>query len=310
MLVAEESKEKVFAKIDEFIDRGIDVMNLSSELSPREYETFRTYVKRNFGGSITNALIEYGLFDSNGTPTPLELHRCLYINECYKVCINEYKKAELMDLYNLDEVLFRRLIIPIIRNVELEALDEFYRNEFPNNIKHTFFEQAEYKHLHAYLANHYSQSITDFLNFYGTPSEIFVTKDYNRKAGKYIKAGFQFETLIKEALIQKYSDVAYQKTIGNCKPDFIINKNMWVDAKLGRWTVFHRQSYTIKKYLKHTNHLTIYFAFGDKTEYHNDYLSLLHVSTLYKHLSYDLVNRIELFIETHAELYEKEAINT
>jgi hypothetical protein len=298
-------KERCFRKIDWLIDYGFDVENLKQEMSDKEYNALRKQFVRAGFPTFKDGLIEYGLFKPNGTPTLLELHRCYYIDEHFAVKINEYEKERLLDVYYIDEDAFKKLSRDIKNELELDAIDEFYRGMFPDGIKHTTFENEKYFAIRSYVGKHFGSSVTRLLESYGTPYHIFVERDYNRKAGQFLKLGFRFESLVKEVLEVLYYNVKYQQTIGNCKPDFIVGKD-WLDAKLSYKTLFHPQCETLEKYATYTERLTIIYALDKRKTYKHGYYEMVHISGYYDQLNYlgrrDLVEDIERFIWTAEEV--------
>ncbi|MGE1113094.1 phage integrase SAM-like domain-containing protein [Priestia megaterium] len=58
--------------------------------------------------------------------------------------------------------------------------------------------------------------------------------------------GLQFEELAKEAIELLFNEVSCNKWIDNVRPDFIINEDIWIDAKLSSFAYFTDD--TVKKY--------------------------------------------------------------
>ncbi|MBR8661190.1 hypothetical protein [Brevibacillus sp. NL20B1] len=294
-----EKKERCFQIIDGLIDRGIDVANLGKELPPREYNTIRIRLIRTFG-SVRQALIEYGIFEPNGMPTGVELARCFFIDETYKVVENQYEKERIMDLYFLSEVDFVRASKDVKRSLEIDAIDQFYRDHFPFDGLPWGVIREKYPGAMSYIRREYG-SFKDFVNAYGFPYDIFVDREYGRE---YIREGHIFEEKLANILTVLYEKVDRNQTFNRLRPDFIINGTGWVDAKLSFSTVFDYRCKTLRRYMKHTNHLTIYYAKGKRGVYRNSYISLIHVSELYPALLQkgrkDMVDEMEAFIK-HVE---------
>ncbi len=59
--------------------------------------------------------------------------------------------------------------------------------------------------------------------------------------------GLQFEELAKEAIELLFNEVSYNKWIDNVRPDFIINEDIWIDAKLSSSFAYFTDD-TVKKY--------------------------------------------------------------
>lgn len=291
-------KEKCFQIIDKLIDEGYDVENLAKEL-PNFYGSFRKRLTRNFG-SVGQAFTSYGLYEMNGIPSDIELYRCYEISERYEVVVNDLEKHRIMDLYFIDELTFKKLSKDIVRNMRIDALDEFYRNEFPENLKHTFIEKEEYKHLWVYISNIYG-SLRIFLKQYDVDPNVFIERNYGGGHGNFIKAGFRFELLVKRMFDTLGSSYKYNKRVNGCQPDFQLS-DRWVDAKLRYNTVFYPTCQTIEKYLDETNNLEIIYCLGEgnRTLQDKDRVTLVHISEYYPKLSEIgagyLIEEIEEFI--------------
>ena len=306
-------KERCFQILDELADEGFDLTNLSKDLKisdRKRLERVRKRMVRVFG-SVNQALIEYGFnLDGNmaAVPTSLELYRCYYISDTYEVLANTHEKDRIKDLYHLDERTFNKLTIEVRRNYRLDALDEFYRDEFPENTKYTFMEREEYRHLQSYLQQFYG-SISNFMDSYGTPSEIFVVRNYGGEHAEFRKAGDMFEKLVGRSLKALGLKFADNKRIGNCQPDFAM-ENHWIDAKLHYKSVFQPACKTIEKYTPIIDRLTILYCFGvgNKTINSEPKLELVKITELYQPLydvgAWKVVEDIERFIEEYSYLYE------
>jgi len=309
-LSLEEKKEKCFKLIDDMIDEGIDVMRLGISLRGNKkyvYSGIRRRFQRVFG-SVKQALIEYGIYDSNGIPTKLELLRCFYIDENYSVKVNPYEKVILCDSYFISENEFNRLAKEIMPDLKRDAVDEFYRNEFPENTKYTFFESGKYKHLQTYIKTEYG-GLREMMEFYGTPSHIFVDYDYHKRNGESIKQGHIFEQIVLEILSALYEGVQYHIKVGDCIPDFVID-NRWYDAKLSRYVTFQKDNSTIERYLKHTEDLTFIYAKDKCKPFGSKGAKFIHVSYFYDELKeigrQDLVDRCEIFLHSLGESEAKQ----
>lgn len=300
----DKKQEKCLIILDKLVDNGIDIEHLRRELPEKKYHTLRKRLIRAFG-STKDALAAFGLNDYDDTilPTEFELNRCYYIDEYYKVRVNEYRKERIKAIYNLSEPKFNFLSRKVRRDFRKDALDEFYRNEFPDNTKWEFISKDEYVHLKSYIVLEYG-SLYNFLEFYGAPRSVFIDFDHNRRNEEYIQKGHIFEHLVKEVLEILYEDVKYHFKVGECIPDFIINGNDWIDAKLSFGTVFHPKSNTLDKYLKYTKNLTIIYArknYGGVIVNRDDVI-LKHISEFYPALlqlgRVDVVDQCEYFLES------------
>jgi hypothetical protein len=164
----DEGIEKSFRIIDELIDRDIDVTNLSKELPENEYHAVRTRVRRYCGHSIKKLIKEYGIFDKIGNPSKVELERCFFIDRNHEVMINIYQKESIMSLYLISEKDFKKFTEGIKNDLEKDALDNYYRKEFPfSESFHCFKTGHENRHLMYYFTRQYNRSMDDFLSAYG-----------------------------------------------------------------------------------------------------------------------------------------------
>jgi len=284
--------------LDSLVEKGVDITNLSKELPRKEYNAVRKRITRAFG-SVQTALKEFGLYETNGNPCEYELYRCFSINEIYKISKNEYEINNLRNLYNLSEFEFYRISKEVIFELKKDALDEFYRNEFPDNIK-TSTIRNEFPHIWNYIRTIYG-NIGNFMKFYGTPSHIFVEYDYDRYNGKAIKDGYIFEGIVSDVFRAIFDNVKSQVIIEDCRPDFVVGGD-WYDAKLTLGTVFHQRGTTLKKYLKHTKKLTIVYAKGKCRPFESDGARFIHISEYYNDLKIlgrdDLIERCETFLKS------------
>lgn len=310
--VIDEKKERCFIILDELSDEGFDLTRLHKELNPldeKRYSRVRKRLSRVFG-SVDQALKEYGLVEESlyAEPTSLELYRCFYISDTYEVVANTYEKERIKDLYHLSDTEFNKLTLDIRRDYRRDALDEFYRNEFPENTKHTFMDKPEYRHLWSYMQLFY-RGLSEFMESYGTPSEVFVERNYGGEFKVYRKAGDEFERLVGKSLSALGLKFLDNKRIGNCQPDFSM-PNHWVDAKLHYKSVFQPACKTIEKYAPVIERLTIIYCFGDgsATIKSVSNLELLKITELYQPLyeagAWKIVDEIERFIKEYSHLYE------
>lgn len=300
-------QERCIELLDGLVERGVDLQKLSKELPEKEYANIRKRASRAFG-SYKNALIAFGLFDEVGTPTEIELYRCFYIDDFYKVQVNQYERDRVLVAYNLSEVRFKSLTRELLYELKKDALDEFYRNEFPDNLKHAFMERSEYKHLWSYMQSLYG-GLQNFLEAYGTPSHIFVTYDYDRWNGDSIQNGHTFEALVKEVLESLHNNVKYHSLVNGCRPDFIVDSR-WLDAKLSYSTVIHPRSTVIDRYTAQTDDLTIIYAKRPRKPFVHNEVKFIHISEFYDDLTIvgnvELVDRIKSFV---SNVNESEAVS-
>lgn len=293
--------------LDELVERGVDITNLGKELPKNEYHRVRKRMYRAFGTG-ENALKAFGLYDINGEPSDYELYRCFYIDDNYEVKENAHEISLVSDIYYLNELDFRRLYRPILKEVRRDALDEFYRNEFPDKIKSTIIESDEFSHIWNYIRQIYG-NIGNFMDAYGTPLYIFVDYNYDKYNGEAIKDGHTFEVVAEDVLKAIYANIQCQVSFEGCRPDFVLG-DKWLDAKLSRHSPFHPRSTMLERYLKHTDDLTIIYARDKREPYTQENVKFVHISEYYPELEKlgrrELIDRCESFL---AYLDESEAIS-
>lgn len=295
-----DKKEGCFELLDNMIDDGIDVMSLGVSLrgdAKYKYETVRKRLSRAFG-SVNQALVEYGLFEKRGEPVELELHRCFEITGDYLVVENEYKKEDLMDIYNVTETEFKRITKDVRNQCEKEALSMFASDFYPDGFKHHFLRERKLYHLRGYLTRHYGDSFERLANELGMDYRLVERQTYE----PLFDLGNTFESIVGEVVEGFY--VKKQQRIGDCIPDFVMGET-WIDAKLSFGTVFQRSCQTIEKYTKHTDNLTIIYALDKSKRRKVGDVRFIHISEFYPHLEstgqHDLILRIKNFIETAEE---------
>lgn len=297
-------KERFFAKIDQFIDRGIDVIKLRRELPENEYSAIRKQAVRAFG-SYAKALAEYGIVDANGTPADIELARCFEISEKYEV-VTLPCAEHLRDLYFIDEITFRKLAKPAVEALERDALDNFYRDHFPFDKYPTAALREELPILYGYLRKHYG-TYKRYLREYGIDYR-FIGRDYGGSAA--ISYGHMFEQKLGVLLDVIYPNVQRQVRIGRCIPDFIVNGTEWIDAKLSVESILDPRCKTAEKYAEETGHITVYYARGKRLPFRHGIAEIVHVSALYPKLlasgRADLIADMNAFIKRIS--YGKEAL--
>ncbi|WP_054958438.1 hypothetical protein [Paenibacillus dakarensis] len=294
-IALDEAKQRVFSRLDDLIDRDIDVLSIRKELPSKEYDCIRKQAVRAFG-SYNQALIEYGLYDSSGTPPDIEVARCFRLEGDYVVsqCVEESER--LMDLYSIDELTFRRVSKEVIYSLEIDALDEFYRDCFPFEGYPTRRLREELPELYGYMRKHFG-TFKRFLRAYKVPYK-YIDRDYGGREA--IKYGHEFERKLGVILGELYPNVEAHVKIGSCIPDFIVGSSTWVDAKLSAGTIRDPRSRTLEKYSIETDQLTVYYARDREPPFRLGFAEIKHISTLYPPLHEigraDLVHDMNAFI--------------
>jgi hypothetical protein len=291
------AKEKVFSQIDDLIDAGVNVARISKELPAREYDALRHQSKRAFGG-YWDALREYGIESCAGRPLDVELYRCFEIAENY-IVKETFDAKHIKSLYDLDDLAFRRLTEKHRRETEIDALDDFYREQFPFDHLPDGVLRRRFPQVYGYIRKHYV-TYGAYLKAYRLSYEFALNRNYGGR--RSIGSGLDFERKLAELLPCLYTEVKYHLKIGDCIPDFIVNGTQWIDAKLSAWTIYDTRSRTLEKYASHTDSLTVYYALGKRDPFTHRFARVLHVSTLYNALSRvgrrDLIEDMEAFIST------------
>ncbi|MCY9008322.1 hypothetical protein MOE50_04810 [Bacillus inaquosorum] len=298
-------QEKALELLDDLIDAGIDVTKLRKELDGNKkfkYNSVKEKLRRGFG-SIENALKAYGLHDPICSPTRLELERCLYIAEDYRIAENKHKSDELKELYNISDIQFKKYIQDIKPDLEIEALEVYVEDTFPEGVRRDYIRENKLWHIETYIRKYFSGSAKQLCEEWGLSYEIF---NYSFRSAHphcrfYLSKGFEFERLVSKALKLLYPDsVEVQKIVGNCRPDFVISGKNWVDAKLSKGTVYGPGVKTIKKYLEHTDNLTIIYARDDECINETEGVTFLSacqlISDLRKKGRYEVAAEMEDFL--------------
>lgn len=103
------------------------------------------------------------------------------------------------------------------------------------------------------------ESFELFLEDMGYDSSLYIDNGNQR----YI--GFKFEKIVKEILEAFELEFEYNKYYNKeIRPDFQMNDNVWVDAKLSAWTTTIVS--TIEKYTEHCNKLIIIYLRGNASD--------------------------------------------
>ena len=119
--------------------------------------------------------------------------------------------------------------------------------------------------------------------------------------------GLQFEELAKEAIELLFNEVSYNKWIDNVRPDFIINEDIWIDAKLSSFAYFTDD--TVKKYTarKECRELWLLYLRGHKFNHGNEDVKLISIEEWYNSLiKLGRADLVEKFDDLRDTVYEKE----
>jgi len=119
--------------------------------------------------------------------------------------------------------------------------------------------------------------------------------------------GLQFEELAKEAIELLFNEVSCNKWIDNVRPDFIINEDIWIDAKLSSFAYFTDD--TVKKYTarKECRELWLLYLRGHKFNHGNEDIKLISIEEWYNSLiKLGRADLVEKFDDLRDTVYEKE----
>jgi len=120
--------------------------------------------------------------------------------------------------------------------------------------------------------------------------------------------GLQFEELAKEAIELLFNEVSYNKWIDNVRPDFIINEDIWIDAKLSSSFAYFTDD-TVKKYTarKECRELWLLYLRGHKFNHGNEDIKLISIEEWYNSLiKLGRADLVEKFDDLRDTVYEKE----
>jgi hypothetical protein len=120
--------------------------------------------------------------------------------------------------------------------------------------------------------------------------------------------GLQFEELAKEAIELLFNEVSYNKWIDNVRPDFIINEDIWNDAKLSSSFAYFPDD-TVKKYTarKECRELWLLYLRGHKFNHGNEDIKLISIEEWYNSLiKLGRADLVEKFDDLRDTVYEKE----
>jgi hypothetical protein len=120
--------------------------------------------------------------------------------------------------------------------------------------------------------------------------------------------GLQFEELAKEAIELLFNEVSYNKWIDNVRPDFIINEDIWNDAKLSSSFAYFTDD-TVKKYTarKECRELWLLYLRGHKFNHGNEDIKLISIEEWYNSLiKLGRADLVEKFDDLRDTVYEKE----
>lgn len=115
----------------------------------------------------------------------------------------------------------------------------------------------------------YYDSWDDFLKDAG-----LFNKSISEISRDKISLGFRFQKVLKEILTSIGISFKYETTVGKYRPDFILNNNTLIDAKLSSWTALCDG--TLRKYSEICDKLIIIYLRGNDIE-SNDFVTFIHI---------------------------------
>ena len=290
----EDRIERLFTSIDNLFDEGcVDVVREVRSNEALRKQCNRLFPPKKDKSSTTLALEAYGLRFDTYVPNRKELENCLFIGEDYKVEVDIYRYNELLVCCNIDQSDLDDLLRPIKTELRLEALSNFVRETSPDMISYSSLR--EYPHLRV-LVEQDLGGIEKFRERFNLDKRMVFYANTS-KTRSLINNGFYFEELLENHLFGK---VNAQVTYKDSRPDFVVEGN-WFDAKLSKGTALFHKVNTIPKYLEHTDHLTIIYAYddgADTSEVESLYnVDFVHVSEYYDLMSAEAVAEFEDLIE-------------
>lgn len=149
-------------------------------------------------------------------------------------------------------------------------------------------------------------SIKEFFIIYQIEDKFVNMKHIGKELWAY---GLQFEELAKEAIEIFFDNVHYNKWVDNIRPDFILNEEIWIDAKLSSFAYFTDD--TVKKYTirEECKELWLLYLRGHKFNHGNNKVKLISIKEWYDDLNslgrQDLVDKFNVLRE---KVIEKEKI--
>lgn len=177
-----------------------------------------------------------------------------------------------------------------------DAISEFVRTFDPDEITSKLLKR--YRHIESYVYKLHN-TLENFYSFYGLCGD-FISYTRESKLGMYARLGHEFDRLVGEIFSYLSYECLSQVSVGDSRPDYIIN-NRWYDAKLSRSTAFNRSCQTIKKYRKHTDHLTIIYALDD-TATDDPRVDFVYIAEYKPYVSDELGRKIDAFIRKASEV--------
>lgn len=286
--------ERFFGIIDNLIDGGVvDIIKeVRSDVALRR-RAQRLFPSDGDKSSTTLALEAYGFSFDECLPSKDELRSCWSISDSYEVIIDTEKVDELSALSNLSPPELIGHLREVREEVVKEAVSYFVSDTSPELISYKTLR--EFPHIRSYVVQYFG-GITNFreeLNLDGR----LVFYNNNSKVSTYARLGAEFEELLEGRV---FSPEVSQIQHKDCRPDFIVDGS-WIDAKLSRSTALDSRSDTISKYLRHTDKLTIIYAFDDgadtsavEEEFNVEFK---HISEFYEDLSAEAIDEFETFIK-------------
>ena len=278
------------AEIQFLLDSGNSMTRVASDLGIH-HQTLRRFIDR-------NNLEAYIAFDEVSQRIPThDVEKCIFIDESFKVSFNEDRLNELSTICGRSIGELKSSVRYYTNSLELDALDMFVRSFDFDELNNEAI--TRHRHIVNYIYRHCG-SFDAFREMFGISSEL-VKYSSDRLRSWYIHEGLKFERLLSDSLTSNSEvNISTNTYSDGCMPDFIINSR-WFDAKLSKSTALSPADDTIPKYLEHTDHLTIIYAFddgADTSEVEELYnVDFVHVSEYYGLMSAEAVTEFEELIE-------------
>lgn len=177
--------------------------------------------------------------------------------------------SDLIDSLDVKHTRGRR---KLSKEIIIEILNGFIKNDIsisPMSIK--FHDDSLPTSIYQYFGSYENLYLSMNLN----PEDYL---SYSNLQG----IGCKFEKLVKKVFDYLKIERKYNKTVQNLRPDFQLDNNIWVDAKLSSWTAFHDG--TFDKYLPHCDKLIIVYLRGQEIINVPEKVQLLNIAELFPKL--------------------------
>lgn len=296
-----EGQENVFLIFDKLIDSAVVIEEELSRNSSLRRRIQRNFSEGNYGSRTKNALHMYGFLDEEHiqfSPSHLDLVNCLRVGDKYVVEIDEEavdilawtsgnSTADILRLINADHKAEK----------QKDAIEDFVRNNEVDYLT-TYSTYRDYHAIRKYIMNHFG-TIAEFRTAFNLDYRLRTYNDRS-EAAISIKDGLRFEELIGKCFESSRIPVCVNTRVNGCRPDFVVEDNHWIDAKLSKSTPFSGSS-CIERYSKNAEKVTLVYAIDnisdDLLPKIPENVEIVHVFDLFTEIPYHLKLEILEVIE-------------